>query len=66
MYKNALTQNVYNDDKQIWINDRIINEMRHIIRADNVYKITNILRESKFFILDILYYGIQQGLKKYI
>ncbi len=59
MYKNALTQNVSNDDKQIWINDRILNKMRHIIRADNVYKITNILRESKFFILDIRYHDIQ-------
>jgi hypothetical protein len=43
----ALPQDITSDDKEIWINDRILNEMQHISRTDNAYKSSRIDRKRK-------------------
>jgi len=44
---NTLPQDMTSDDKQLWINDRIFNEIRHISRTDNAYKLSRIRRKRK-------------------
>ncbi len=52
---NTLPQDMASDDKQLWINDRIFNEIRHINRADNAYKLSRIRRKrnSKMYNLSL-------------
>lgn len=42
-----LPQYITNDDKHLWINDRILNSIRHIIRTDNVSKMSRIRGKTK-------------------
>jgi hypothetical protein len=44
---NVLPLDMTSDDKQLWINGRIFNEIRHISRPDNACKLSRIRRKRK-------------------
>jgi hypothetical protein len=44
---NELPQDITSDDKQLWINDRMLHDMRHISRTDNAYKLIRIYKKRK-------------------